>query len=343
MTEAKEDNIVDSGVLYMRLGENFGQFFTDFVREIAWDDCKRDTAVMKVLHALHGISVEDAEAVVDGKKRFVTMDDGIHVDMVDDNWTPPDLEAIRTEAVDYAKEVLGLRFTRKIGGNWFTFLPEADQLNLQLDAQFVLSMADENPRKARNLKRNLERACRSAMLSHSEEFVERRAEVRARREMERSEGGFDDIYEGLKADAIARIAQSDALSPDMKERLIRVTDGIVDAHKNGVEVIVDAKFEYDTGWLNRDGLYFGCKPGQHIPLAHTLIDKFFAGKEGDAEQGLEGAGWMKCTGKEWWTTEKPPTPEQKRAIVDWAKVHGQKIKWDGTETTVRELKEEGVL
>lgn len=343
-TDSEDDNVIKSGVLYTRLGENFGQLFTDFVREIAWDDCDRAEAVLKVQRGLRGITVNQAEEVVDGKKKFVTMDDGIHVDMVDDNWAPPDFDDYRKKAqevVDFVYES-ERQSLKMFGGGWFAYLSEHERSILMISATHVKDMIRKEPVKALCMAKELKIIVLDYQKRVSEVFQDRVESGRAHRGEQRGESGGGDILDRIAEDSLRNIATSD-LPEEEKRRLMRVTKGIIGGHKGDIKVEEDPGFKYDTGWLTREGMYYGCEPGQHIPLAHGLVEELFPDTEGDMEQILEGKGWMKCTGKEWHTTKKPPTIKQKKAIVNWSDIHGQRVKWNGKETTIRELQEEGFL
>lgn len=328
MTETIEDNnIVESGELHFSLGDSFGEMFTNLVREIAWEDCHRETAILKVMRAVHGIELTDAEAVVDGSKKFITAPDHISVGLVEDNWIPPDLEAMKSETIEFARTVLGLPYILKTGGSWYDNLDDRDQALLMIDARIAISMAEENPRKALELKRQLEGTVEGLQM---EVVTEHRRMV-------------GDAQANLLQDMQARIIMSD-MPPEMAERMIRVSDGMLEGMFHGVEVAVDLDYEMDTGWLTPEGTYYGCAPGQHIPLAHKLVETYFHDEEGDAEQILEFAGWVKCTGSHWMKPlEKPLTPEQKKAIAEWSAVHGPKFKFNGREKTLRELQEDNIL
>jgi hypothetical protein len=108
------------------------------------------------------------------------------------------------------------------------------------------------------------------------------------------------------------------MDPEMKERMLRLTD----SQFHDADIKEDPKFENDTGWLDREGRYFGCELGLHITLAEKLAKEFYPKeiKEGmmvNGEHILEKNGWMKCTGRQWYTTELPPNEVQVRAFKKW--------------------------
>lgn len=134
------------------------------------------------------------------------------------------------------------------------------------------------------------------------------------------------------------IATSD-LPEETKRRLIRVADGQADAMEDKVKIKEDKNFEFDTGWLNTKGIYYGCKPGQHIYLADLLRERFFP-KENkhDSQRCLEAYDWIKCTGKKWWYVgDSLLTPEQMNTIKLWGEKHGEPIMWNGKKVMIAEI------
>lgn len=50
----------------MYLGENFGDMYTDMVREIAWYECKRDRAIVMLIDSMCSMTTSQAELIIDG-------------------------------------------------------------------------------------------------------------------------------------------------------------------------------------------------------------------------------------------------------------------------------------
>lgn len=150
----------------------------------------------------------------------------------------------------------------------------------------------------------------------------------------------EDIFEELQTDVIVEIAASDLPEED-KRRLIRTNKGQIDAMTKGVAMLIDEHYQFGTGWVNRNGDYYGCELGQHIPLSHKLVFQHYMSYKGDAEQKLEKEGWLKCTGGLWYYAAKTlqVTEEQIKTIEKWTQKWGKVFKWNGTEINLRELKE----
>ena len=319
-------NIVERGVAYFRLGENFGQMITDLVRERAWQDCNRDAAIL--------ILVEDmdmapglARQIIDGKMKLVTNKDKVTVRAVKDNWKHPDFEGMEKEVnalMNEARSVLYPDMLRGTSGQ-LRMLTDKEQDEMGVALRDVKEMLKMNIWKA------LERAKFLVEWIESATHYESRQHVVQRMQIEAGVGDFEpadeegeneehDPLADIKADVKARIEEM-PLPPEDKERMTR----LVDSQGEEADVEEDPTFKSDTGWLDREGHYWGCLMGLHIQLAEKLVEKFFPSKvEGDyaqkarnAERLLEEEGWMKCTGRQWYETEKPPTPSQKSTLKKW--------------------------
>lgn len=130
-------------------------------------------------------------------------------------------------------------------------------------------------------------------------------------------GPSDDLMDGLKARALVAVAGMN-LGPEQRERMQR----LVMSEGHDPDLKEDPEFENDSGWLDREGRYWGCELGLHIVLADKLAKAFFPDYDGDnAERRLEVEGWMKCTGGHWYETEMPPTSEQRYTFKRWEKKH----------------------
>lgn len=345
------------GTMTMGLGETGGQLITDLVREVAWEQCKRDKAILMLLKSFHGLEVHHAEQIIDGEFKLVTENRGT-VKMVEEtDWKPPYAEIKEAEKIiEDAFAYIQYPNARKkvLGGTWFDYLPEDIRFKLHYEAIQVSNLRQTNIWEARQRASflhewALEEMKRNAVLIGNK--MKRAKQSMAEREKRMKEGKdqFDDVLDMLKADAMTNIALSD-MPPDMKERMLRITDGQVDAMKGKLKIEADPEFRFDTGWLTTDGTYYGCKPGQHIELSHLLVERLFPMEKKEEKDGrmfkvdrnpelvLESNCWIKCTGKKWfYSGQEKLTPEQITAIRGWVTVWGEPIWWNGSEVSMSEL------
>jgi Fe-S cluster biosynthesis and repair protein YggX len=326
ITEKMVDrNIVERGVAYFRLGENFGQMITDLVRERAWQECQRDAAILILVDNMD-MPVDLARQIIDGKMKLVTNKDKVTVRAVKDKWKHPDFEGMEKEVntlMNEARSVLYPDMPRGTSGQ-LRMLTDKEQDEMRVALRDVKEMLKMNIWKA------LERAKFLIEWIESATNYESRRHVIQRMQIEAGVGDFGpadeegeneehDLLADIKADVKARIEEM-PLDPEQKERLLRLAD----SQGKDPDLVEDPTFEHDTGWLDREGHYWGCEMGLHIAFADKLVGKFFP-IEGDtssqrarnAERFLEEEGWMKCTGRVWYETEKPPTPSQKSTLKKW--------------------------
>lgn len=347
------------GTLHFGLGDTGGDLITNLVRQVAWWESNRDRAILMLLKSFQGLEIHHAEQIIDGEFKLVTKDRGT-VEMVKEtDWKPPYAE------IEEANKVINDAFAyisfptgkKVLGGTWFNHLPEVVRLQLHNEAIQISKLRQTNIWEAKHRASflhewALEEMRKNAVLM-GEKFksVKETKEKRFKRIKER-EKMFDDTLDLLKAEAMTNIALSD-MPMEEKERLLRITDGQVDAMKGKVKIEADTEFKFDTGWLTTDGTYYGCKPGQHIELSRLLAEKIFPKerkeqknlKDGEffkadrnPEEVLERNCWIKCTGKKWfYSGQEKLTPEQIGAIRGWAKVWGEPIWWNGSEVSVSEL------
>lgn len=317
-----DGNVVEQGVLHFGLGENLGQLVTDMAREKAWYDCQRAEGILLLVNNFGGIDVPTAEKVIDGKRKLVTNPDRETLREEKDNWTPPDFDTIRKEIAKcmkfggYVPNERG-RFVENqdpkylaAPKSWRDMLPARERTEIVLEAQRINELLELNIWKAREAAKQFKSWLYELMIQNSQRFKD----VHAR---PLGMGNNTSILEDLKADTKARIAFL-PMDPEMKERMLRLAD----SQFHDADIKEDPKFENDTGWLDREGRYFGCELGLHITLGEKLAKEFYPEeiKEGmvvNGEATLEKNGWMKCTGRQWLTTGLPPNEAQIRAFKRW--------------------------
>ena len=309
-----KERVIERGVLHFSLGEDFGQLITNIAREKAWNDLKEGDAIVMLIEGLD-CDPNQAREVIHGKKKFVTNDDHKTVRIVDDNWSPPDFEAIKTEiykAVQTAKDYIR---PGKL------LLGERDILNIEVEIEDINKFIKLDIWEARNRAKALERFVLDIHNENREKMRDTFKDAHAK-PLGFAEG---DIMAQLKADSKARIEEM-PLDPEMKARMLRFADGM----DTDVDIRADPKFKSDTGWLDREGHYWACELGKHIPLAEQLVERFFPTFDGNAEKRLENEGWMKCTGCQWYSGDVNPNAAQQTAFKKWVKKWGERYSYNGT-------------
>lgn len=309
MTESETGEV---RACHFSLADGFGQQFTDILREMAWDDLDRNAAIVKAMTSMPDMSREQVEELLDGRKKLITAPDGASVEFVDDDWTPPtkELEQAKAEIEEMLKKVAG------VGGNHDN-LRSIDVQYIHTTAAAIMDYQRMNMWKAASRARGLCKLIK--VLREEAELAEQKAyEENARLDKMADDlrRGTQDMMKSARVEAAVRVAESN-LPDEQKVRLLRTMKGQADAMAGKVEIALDSKFECDTGWLSPDGKFYGCEIGQHIALSGLLKDKLFPDGMGDAEQTLEKHGWMKCTGAEWYETDKKPTRQQRSALNKW--------------------------
>lgn len=326
--------IIESGTLHMSLGENYGAMFTDMVRQIAWYECKRDRAIVMLVGSMVDMRVDHAESIIDGKMKLETIEDGKKCEMIEDGWEPP-----KKEIEDKKKKIEDVLAYIQLPGyetgsdrkTWFTFLPDEEQLRLHNFGRTVVRLIETNIWEAYQEAMLLKDVAFSVMKENAKILGE--SMIKGRDLID----NISDVFGDIKKEAISNIATSD-MSEETKRRIIRVVDGQDDAIQGKVKIKKDNKFEFDTGWLNTRGVYYGCKPGQHIYLADLLQERFFPKESNDSQRCLEYHDWVKCTGKKWWYVgDSLLTPEQMNTIKSWAERYGEPIMWNGKKIMVTEI------
>ena len=310
--------------LHFSLGEDFGQLITDLAREKAWNDCKEGDGIIMLIEGLD-CSPDQARAVINGKKRFVTNDDHVTLGFVDDDWTPPDFKGMQKEVDSVLEDAEKLLET--VESTCYSYLmSERDRCIIRGDIADVRELAELNLWKAGSRLACLKDWASDIRGRMNEDTIGDKAR-KVTGEFNEDDDFDLDPLKALAEDTKARI-DSMPMDPEMKERMKRLADSqlISGDHEKVVE---DLKFKSDTGWLDRDGRYWGCELGRHIPYAEKLMVMFFPDTEGDGEKILNKFGWMKCTGKQWWTGELAPDAAQQKTFKKWVRKWGKRYKYNG--------------
>jgi hypothetical protein len=270
------------------------------------------------------VSPNLARQIIDGKMKFVTNKDKQTVSPVEDNWKHPDFEGMEKEVGALIKEATGVLYPDIPRGQsgQLRMLTEREADEMRVALREVKEMLKMNIRMARDMAKYLMARIESATHYESREHIIQRMQIEAGVgdfKIADKEGEYEehDPLADIKDDAKERIENSD-LDGETKARM----KALIDSQGKEADVFEDTEFKYDSGWLDREGHYWGCAIGLHIDLADKLVRKFFPEKVKEnetlnGERILEVEGWMKCTGRQWCETEKPPTPSQKNTLKKW--------------------------
>lgn len=283
-------------IVHFKLGKNFGKVITQLAREMAWEDGNIEKAVLMLVEDLQGITSALAREVVQGKKKLITLDDS-QVGLEEDDWAAPDLDLMKRYVEDTTGLVLNLSISKRE----------------EIQDRYI-QMAWEIREWA---KTNVVRAFKKAKVLR-EELLE--DEFWRKKDTQH--------YGGLLATTVARI-QTSVTDPELKERLSRVAVGKMISASGQFEVAPDEKLTSDTGWLDVEGIFYGCGLGMHIALAERICDRLYPDAQ-NAEEWLEKVGWVKCTDGEWWyLREEGVTKKQMETLKKWAGIHNLlSLRWN---------------
>ena len=322
---------IKSEIVYFKLGENFGERVTDIAREKAWDDGHRAEAILFLTDSLVGFTTELAKEIIDGKKKLIT--DGQEVNLVDDDWEAPDLDKMKrfiNDVLVKGQNLKGPYFERS------TFARPSFEDTFLADCGKLREWKKENIIKAYREARLLNKTYELFMLDRAKWATA--VATHAKTSINESV-----LSAGITEDVFSRIALSD-LPEEQKRRLLSVAGGIMEALESGVKIIIN-DYAFDTGWLDRDGNFYGCKPGQHIHLAGELLQKLFPDKAPEidlAERILEKEGWAKCTDGEWYYDSPTRlTVKMIASLKKWCALNGYAVKWNFEDRTVEDIARRG--
>ena len=204
--------------------------------------------------------------------------------------------------------------------------------------------------KADVSKPKLSRALTSRAQEHAHLIAELRCSRRRNLLLEREKKDAPRIATGvavldrLESDARGIEIESTKFGEDAKGRMLRISRGQANARRGLTRITKDPAFNFDTGWLDPKGCYYGCELGEHIELSQQLAETIYP-KSGSAngERVLETKGWVKCTGAVWLWGETKLTQKQIDTLYDWAKKWAKdgNINLNGRPRTLQEIIEKG--
>ena len=281
---------------HFKLGGNFGKIFTDLAREIAWEDGNVEKAILMLVEDLPEMTPEQARQVVYGEKRLVMLNDS-KVELEEDDWEAPDLDLMKRYVEDTTGLVLDLSVSKRE----------------EIQDRYI-QMAWEIREWA---KTNVVRAFKKAKVLRKELLED---EFWRKKDTQH--------YGDILSSTVARI-QASVTDPKLRERLSRVAVGKMIAALGQFDVMPDITLTSDTGWLDMEGVFYGCELGMHIALAEGIYNKLCPGAQ-NAEKWLEEMGWLKCTDSEWWyLREEGITKKQAGTLKKWADVHNlSSLRWN---------------
>ena len=281
---------------HFKLGRNFGKVITDLAREIAWEDGNIEKAVLMLVEDLSPVTPKQARQVVYGQKKLVTLNDS-EVELGKDDWKAPDLDLMKKYIEDTTGLVLDLSISKRE----------------EVQDRYI-SAAWEIREWA---KTNTVRAFKKAEILRKELLND---EFWRKKDTQH--------YGNILSSTVARI-QASVTDPKLRERLGRVAVGKMTAALGQFEAVPDTALTSDTGWLDVEGVFYGCELGMHIALAEKICDELSPGVQ-NAEKWLEEMGWLKCTDSEWWyLREEGITKKQMETLKKWADVHNLfSLRWN---------------
>lgn len=80
--------------VHFGLGDNYGDLLTEALRNVAYYNKNMNAAMLQMGQEFPDLDVESAEKILNGEMKFQTENDGIHIVIVNDNWTPPNWNEI---------------------------------------------------------------------------------------------------------------------------------------------------------------------------------------------------------------------------------------------------------
>ncbi len=283
-----------------------GEFITEHSRNL-WSEHKY-TQALDVLECVLGTTQEQHEAVLFGKMKFSGVN---RITLVKDSWTPPAhycaslKEALRRgesydellkrrerEAYDYAYENWdSSRYSQSDRDSYFAFVKKL--VGHDKAEEIVAEVMEDTTRREVEERRDriekAERKKRTDPVLHATTLAAHHLKIR----MELA--GFD----------------SSAMA---------TPESIVNRGRDIVPVL-DRKMENSSGWLLRNGDFYGCKTMEHIGLAEALIPD-----SPNAEKEAEDKGWVKIAktfSGTYCCCSKKPTKQQLNKIFDYAQLHGK--------------------
>lgn len=87
-------------IAHMGIGANFGILLTETMRSIAWYRGDMDTAMFRMREEFPDMSDDMREQILNGSMKFQTADDGIHVNVITDDWKAPNWMEITERLVN---------------------------------------------------------------------------------------------------------------------------------------------------------------------------------------------------------------------------------------------------
>ena len=290
---------------------------TNLVRDL-WRE-RNYAKALNILMDGFPLSLDDAFAVLSGKKRLVS-DDGTTFELGDDkpvhyegNVTPPSIDAL----------IKRLGYLEKMEPAY------AEERHQRLNPVADLDDPYEEPKDAvtkaadafRNLASKFEEKTEQVLPQPLKEMegIDKALEILSRKELEH---GLDETAKQNKEWLLAR-----------KMEAIRTRDPLEylkeqDAMWDRPCPERDSKLEGGDGWILPNGHFYACGHMEHIWLATVLLEKqgYSEVVTGNAERTAEKLGWCKISHGEdrqlYIHNDKKNTQKQRDTLFDWCEKHG---------------------
>lgn len=285
-----------------------GEFMTNHAREL-WQEYKF-SKVWSLLDCLIGITREQQEAILLGKKKLIGEN---NVELVDDDWTPPDGYASFKEAAERGEHWRELQERRDNEAEEYAhreWWPTRGSTNASLK-YFAHLEGLVGVTRAKQL-------ADAAMQRHSENSMMSRIEDEEKETKPRRPTRLE------MANHAAKMRMEMA---GMDVSILKDPIGMLDRGKNLTPKLC-SDMSSESGWLLLDGKYYGCGYMEHIGLAETLLAR--KTRPGNAEEVGEKLGWVKIAKGLLGLNivcQKRPTQKQFTKIWDYCQFH--KIDYEG--------------
>ena len=301
--------------LHFSAGKNLGAELTELARKYAYlsETPNKEKGILCIMQSLIGIDISQATDIIEGRKKLVTSPDNM-MEMVDDNWTPPDIEGITQKVNHTVKMVIDSYHSIDSNRGAYLHAPYPPSVARLFDmAQIIKEMVKTQPYKA---------------LKYSEILIKEHNMI------------IDDDLIAEDWQLKTKVINSD-LPDDVKRDLIATTDGISKAMRGEYDYKKN-DYSYNSAWVSPSGKYYGCLAGQHHDVGIILCKQFYPDINHPDEGVMDDKGWLKSSNGAWMMEhEQMMTYQQLDHLKKWMNFHKQTtFKYYSQSYTIREWKAE---
>lgn len=306
---------------HFKWGGNFGEIITKGARDAAWYSRTYNDGVVYLLTQLKGLDIQDAKDVIEGKKKFVTAS-AYEVDMVDDNWNPPNIAEMDKEIMQFVGE--NLLFTLYQIMPSYVAQGEAIPTRIahvqELIKNYILDIRKYSVTRAYYAMQGYR-----FMFQYSRKIVELR-------DLEYEE--FLDAIHNVQVPADVTSDKQDEPEEDIRDAIKNVT------------LELDPEIDSTSGWLSPEGEYFACGMYNHNLHADAICWEYYPNDDIEIVYGviqtdehLLEKGWIKISNKRWFANAYKLSKLQIEFMYDWVIKHetDSKILWDGWRLTIEDI------